>query len=145
MIALRQVALQRGTQTLLEDAELTLHAGHKAGIVGANGAGKSSLFGRVRGPLAADRGGSGMSGGRRIAHMAQEVGALDQAIVDYVLDGDHALRATERALSEARQQGNAHREAELHGAIEALDGYSAQARAAQLLVGLGFRDRKGVV
>ncbi|HIX61998.1 MAG TPA: ATP-binding cassette domain-containing protein, partial [Candidatus Halomonas stercoripullorum] len=138
MIALRQVALQRGTQTLLEDAELTLHAGHKAGIVGANGAGKSSLFGMLLGTLAPDRGEIEMSGGQRIAHMAQEVGALDQAIVDYVLDGDHALRATERALSEARQQGNAHREAELHGAIEALDGYSAQARAAQLLVGLGF-------
>ena len=139
MIALRQVALQRGTQTLLEDAELTLHAGHKAGIVGSNGAGKSSLFGMLLGTLAPDRGEIEMSGGQRIAHMAQEVDALDQAIVDYVLDGDHELRATERALSEAQQQGDAHREAELHGAIEALDGYSAQARAAQLLVGLGFR------
>ncbi|MCG6656566.1 ATP-binding cassette domain-containing protein [Halomonas campisalis] len=138
MIALRRVALQRGTQTLLEEAELTLHAGHKAGIVGPNGAGKSSLFGLLLGTLAPDRGEIEMSGGQRIAHMAQEVEALDRAIVDYVLDGDQELRQTEAALERARAQDDAHREGELHGAIEALDGYSAPARAAQLLVGLGF-------
>ncbi|WP_163559220.1 ATP-binding cassette domain-containing protein [Halomonas sp. NO4] len=138
MIALRQVTLQRGTQRLLEGADLTLHAGHKAGIVGANGAGKSSLFQLLLGDLAPDRGEVEMSGGQRIAHMAQEVAALDRAILDHVLDGDQALRATEAALAAARASGDAHREAELHGEIEALDGYSAKARAAQLLVGLGF-------
>ncbi|MDX5377118.1 MAG: ATP-binding cassette domain-containing protein [Halomonas sp.] len=138
MIALRQVALQRGTQTLLENADLTLHAGHKAGIVGPNGAGKSSLFGLLLGTLAPDRGEIEMSGGQRIAHMAQEVDALDRAIVDYVLDGDRELRQAEVDLGAARERGDAHREAELHGLIEALDGYSAPARAAQLLIGLGF-------
>jgi ATP-binding cassette, subfamily F, member 3 len=138
MIALRQVSLQRGTQALLEGADLTLHAGHKAGIVGPNGAGKSSLFKLLLGELAPDRGEVEMSGGQRIAHMAQEVEALERAIVDYVLDGDRELRETEAALAAAREAGDAHREAELHGAIEALNGYSAPARAAQLLVGLGF-------
>ncbi|WP_043530961.1 ATP-binding cassette domain-containing protein [Litchfieldella xinjiangensis] len=138
MIALRQVALQRGTQTLLENADLTLHAGHKAGIVGPNGAGKSSLFQLLLGGLAPDKGDVEIAGGQRIAHMAQEVASLDRAIVDYVLDGDRALRETERALAMARQHDDAHREAELHGRIEALDGYSARARASQLLVGLGF-------
>ena len=138
MIALRQVSLQRGTQTLLEGADLTLHAGHKAGIVGPNGAGKSSLFKLLLGELAPDKGEVEMSGGQRIAHMDQEVEALERSIVDYVLDGDRELRRTEAALDQARQREEAHREAELHGAIEALDGYSAPARAAQLLVGLGF-------
>ncbi|WP_253447669.1 ATP-binding cassette domain-containing protein [Halomonas sp. Y3] len=138
MIALRQVSLQRGTQALLEGADLTLHAGHKAGIVGPNGAGKSSLFKLLLGELAPDRGEVEMSGGQRIAHMAQEVEALERAIVDYVLDGDRELRATEAALAAAREAHDAHREAELHGVIEALNGYSAPARAAQLLVGLGF-------
>ncbi|SFT52043.1 ATP-binding cassette domain-containing protein [Halomonas saccharevitans] len=138
MIALRQVSLQRGTQPLLEGADLTLHAGHKAGIVGPNGAGKSSLFKLLLGELAPDKGELEMSGGQRIAHMDQEVEALDRSIVDYVLDGDRELRRTETALEQARQREDAHREAELHGAIEALDGYSAPARAAQLLVGLGF-------
>ncbi|MEQ6917955.1 ABC-F family ATP-binding cassette domain-containing protein [Halomonas aquatica] len=138
MIALRQVSLQRGTQTLLEGADLTLHAGHKAGIVGPNGAGKSSLFKLLLGELSPDKGEVEMSGGQRIAHMDQEVEALERSIVDYVLDGDRELRRTEAALERARERGEAHREAELHGAIEALDGYSAPARAAQLLVGLGF-------
>ena len=138
MIALRQLSLQRGTQTLIEGAELTLHGGHKAGIVGPNGAGKSSLFKLLLGELAPDKGQVEMSGGQRIAHMDQEIAALDCAIVDYVLDGDRELRATEAALAAAQASGEAHREAELHGKIEALDGYSAPARAAQLLVGLGF-------
>jgi ATP-binding cassette, subfamily F, member 3 len=138
MIALRRVSLQRGTQALLEDADLTLHAGHKAGIVGRNGAGKSSLFKLLLGELAPDRGEVEASGDQRIAHMAQEFEALDGTILDFVLDGDRELRRTETALEAARVSGDAHREAELHGVIEALDGYSAPARAAQLLVGLGF-------
>ncbi|SDL88140.1 ATP-binding cassette, subfamily F, member 3 [Modicisalibacter muralis] len=138
MIALRQLALQRGTQPLFEEAELTLHHGHKAGIVGPNGAGKSSLFKLLLGELTPDRGQVELSGGQRIAHMAQEIEALDRSITDYVLDGDVELRATQAALEAARESGAATHEAELHGRLEALDGYSAPARAAQLLVGLGF-------
>ena len=138
MIALRQVALQRGTQTLLENADLTLHDGIKAGIIGANGAGKSSLFKLLLGELGPDQGDVEMSGGQRIAHMAQEVEALDRPIIEYVLDGDKALRQAEAELLAAQEAGEAHREAELHGLIETLDGYRAESRAAQLLVGLGF-------
>ncbi|WP_129141030.1 ABC-F family ATP-binding cassette domain-containing protein [Modicisalibacter coralii] len=138
MIALRQLALQRGKQPLFEEAELTLHHGQKAGIVGANGTGKSSLFKLLLGELGPDRGEVSLSGGLRIAHMAQEVESLERSILDYVLDGDHELRATQAALDAARDSGEAHREAELHGRLEALDGYSAPSRAARLLVGLGF-------
>ncbi|NYT72030.1 ATP-binding cassette domain-containing protein [Halomonas sp. QX-2] len=138
MIALRQVALQRGTQTLLDNADITLNSGVKAGIIGANGAGKSSLFKLLLGELAPDQGDVEMSGGQRIAHMAQEVDALDRPIIEYVLDGDLALRQAEADLLAAQEAGEAHREAELHGLIETLDGYRAESRAAQLLVGLGF-------
>ena len=138
MIALRQVALQRGTQRLLDNADLTLNDGVKAGIIGANGAGKSSLFKLLLGELGVDQGDIEISGGQRIAHMAQEVEALDRAIIDYVLDGDIALRQAEADLAAAQASGAAHREAELHGLIETLDGYRAESRAAQLLVGLGF-------
>ncbi|MGM0856894.1 MAG: ABC-F family ATP-binding cassette domain-containing protein [Pseudomonadota bacterium] len=138
MIALRQVALQRGTQTLLDNADLTLPRGVKTGIIGANGAGKSSLFKLLLGELGPDQGDVELSGGQRIAHMAQEVDTLDRPIIDYVLDGDIDLRQAQADLQAARDAGNPHREAELHGLIETLDGYRAESRAAQLLVGLGF-------
>nr|WP_300313989.1 ATP-binding cassette domain-containing protein [Halomonas sp.] len=142
MIALRQVTLQRGAEPLFEGADATLHAGYKVGIVGPNGAGKSSLFSLVLGQISADKGNVEMSGGQRIAHMAQEVEALSRPIVDYVLDGDTELRRTEAALADAQASGDHQREAELHGTIEALDGYSAPSRAAQLLVGLGFSQQQ---
>ncbi|MFC0267701.1 ABC-F family ATP-binding cassette domain-containing protein [Kushneria aurantia] len=138
MIALRQLALQRGGAPLIESADFTLSMGHHAGIVGANGAGKSSLFELILGHITPDSGEVALNGGVRIAHMDQEITALSQGITDFVLDGDHQLRDTEAALARAHEAGEHHREAELHGAIEALDGYSARARAEQLLVGLGF-------
>ncbi|WP_251976011.1 ATP-binding cassette domain-containing protein [Salinicola avicenniae] len=138
MIAFRQLALQRGTRRLIENADLVLHEGHKVGIVGANGAGKSSLFALIRGELGADAGSVEIAGGKRIAHMAQEVSATDRALVEFVLDGDTALREAERELAAAQASGETTREASLHGRIEALDGYTARARAEQLLAGLGF-------
>ena len=138
MIALRQLALQRGGAPLIDEADLTLHAGHKAGIVGPNGAGKSSLFGLILGELTPDSGTVSLAGGVRVAHMAQEIDALERPIVDYVMDGDHALRETERALAAAEKSGEHQRQAELHAHFDTLDGYTARARAEQLLVGLGF-------
>ncbi|MCK2045822.1 ABC-F family ATP-binding cassette domain-containing protein [Chromohalobacter moromii] len=138
MIAFRQLALQRGIQPLIENADLTLHDRTKAGVVGANGSGKSSLFKLLLGELTPERGTVELSGGQRIAHMAQEVEALDRALVEHVLDGHTELRATEHALAEAQASGAVHREAELHGEIEALEGYTARPRAEQMLVGLGF-------
>ncbi|WP_110597788.1 ABC-F family ATP-binding cassette domain-containing protein [Salinicola lusitanus] len=138
MIAFRQLALQRGTRRLFEGADLVLHEGQKVGIVGANGAGKSSLFALIRGELGADAGSVEIAGGKRIAHMAQEVSAIERPLVEFVLDGDVTLRETEAALAEAQASGDAQREASLHGQIEALDGYTARSRAEQLLAGLGF-------
>ncbi|MCK0744628.1 ABC-F family ATP-binding cassette domain-containing protein [Chromohalobacter nigrandesensis] len=138
MIAFRQLALQRGIQPLIENADLTLHDRAKAGVVGANGSGKSSLFKLLLGELTPEYGTVELSGGQRIAHMAQEVEALDRALVEHVLDGHTELRATEQALAEAQASGAVHREAELHGEIEALEGYTARPRAEQMLVGLGF-------
>lgn len=138
MIAFRHLTLVRGGEALIEDADLIINDGEKVGIVGANGAGKSSLFKLALNELASDHGELSITNGIRIAHMAQEIGARDQSITDYVLDGDHALRAVEVAMEEALNAGEDMRYAELLGELEHHDGYTARPRAEQLLVGLGF-------
>ncbi|PZQ42055.1 MAG: ABC transporter ATP-binding protein, partial [Ectopseudomonas oleovorans] len=134
----QNLTLQRGPQRLLESAELTLHPGQKAGLIGANGAGKSSLFALLRGQLGADAGDCHIPATWRIAHMRQEVDTLERLAVDYVLDGDIDLRRIQRELAaaEAAQDGNAL--GRLHADFEAADGYTADARARKLLAGLGF-------
>ncbi len=138
MIQLNQLSLQRGHLRLLDKAQLTIHANQKVGIVGANGVGKSSLFKLILGQLQPDEGDLQLPGNLTIAHMAQEVADSEQRAIDYVLDGDHQLRSVQQALTDAEQSDNHHRIGELHAHLDAIDGYSAEARAHQLLNGLSF-------
>ena len=142
MIRLQNLVLQRGPQRLLEGAELTLHPGQKAGLIGANGAGKSSLFALLRGELSADGGDCLLPPDWRIAHMQQEVSDLERLAADYVLDGDQHLRRIQRelAIAEAAHDGVAI--ARLHVDLDSADGYSADARARKLLAGLGFSNEQ---
>ncbi len=138
MIRLQNLTLQRGPQRLLEDAELTLHPGQKVGLVGANGAGKSSLFALLRGEFTPDGGDCQLPPDWRIAHMRQEVDTLDRLAVDYVLDGDTELRRVQAALVAAEASHDGSALARLHTELDNANGYSADARARKLLAGLGF-------
>ena len=142
MIRLQNLTLQRGPQRLLEDAELTLHAGHKAGLIGANGAGKSSLFALLRGELHPDSGDCLLPADWRIAHMRQEVDTLERLAVDYVLDGDLRLREVQRDLAAAEAAHDGTALARLHAELDSADGYTADARARKLLAGLGFTNEQ---
>ncbi|MBP5944054.1 MULTISPECIES: ATP-binding cassette domain-containing protein [Pseudomonas] len=142
MIRLQNLTLQRGPQRLLEDAELTLHAGHKAGLIGANGAGKSSLFALLRGELHPDSGDCLLPADWRIAHMRQEVDTLERLAVDYVLDGDLRLREVQRDLAVAEEAHDGVALARLHVELDSADGYTADARARKLLAGLGFTNEQ---
>ncbi|WP_434649701.1 ATP-binding cassette domain-containing protein [Pseudomonas sp. D1-2] len=142
MIRLQNLTLQRGPQRLLEDAELTLHAGHKAGLIGANGAGKSSLFALLRGELHPDSGNCLLPADWRIAHMRQEVDTLERLAVDYVLDGDLRLRQVQRDLAAAEAAHDGAAQARLHAELDSADGYTADARARKLLAGLGFTNEQ---
>src|SRR5437868_6132031 len=99
MIELQSITLHRGDKTLLEDASLRIHPGEKTALVGANGAGKTSLFLLLQGRLQVDRGSVSIPADWRIAHMAQEVAAGGNTALDYVLDGDSELRRIEQALA----------------------------------------------
>ncbi|MFB6260501.1 MAG: ATP-binding cassette domain-containing protein, partial [Thiohalorhabdaceae bacterium] len=138
MLQLTNLTLRRGAKELLRGANLSVHAGQKVGIVGANGTGKSSLFGLIRGELETDTGSVTTPRDWHVAWMAQEVPGLEQRAIDYVLDGDAELRRLEAELAEAEAAGEGSRLGELHGRLNAIDGYKAHARAARLLNGLGF-------
>ncbi len=137
MITVRDVELRRGTRLLLDGAELTVHPGQKVGLVGANGCGKTSLFALLRGTLAADRGEVVVPAGWRIVSVEQETPALQRTALDYTLDGDQEFRRIQRELENIEAQ-DADSIAALHQEFEHVEGYTIEARAAQLLAGLGF-------
>ncbi|MFV7785914.1 ABC transporter ATP-binding protein [Shewanella marisflavi] len=140
MITISQAQLIRGSKTLLDEASLTVYPGHKVGLVGANGTGKSSLLALIMGQLSLDKGEISVPSGWQIATVAQETPALDVSALEYVIDGDREYRELEQALNKAQLEDNGHQIALLHGKIDAIGGYSIQSRAASLLAGLGFSE-----
>lgn len=138
MIGLNEVSLQRGQKPLLEKANLLVHAGQRVGVIGANGTGKSSLFQLFLGRLHADHGDVVLPKQLRISHMAQEVAHSDRTALDYVLDGDTELRATEAAIEAAHVSENNTALAHAFDKLDAIDAHTAPSRAQQLLNGLGF-------
>jgi ATP-binding cassette subfamily F protein 3 len=140
MIALRQVTFARVGRPLVIDASVQLHAGWKVGVVGANGCGKSSLFALVAGELHAESGDVELPASWHIARVAQETPALPDSAIDFVLDGDVELRRVERELKEAEAHNDGEAIGHLHDRYGEIGGYSAKARVAEVLHGLGFTD-----
>lgn len=146
MIRFLQVSLTRGIKPLLEGADLTLNPGEKIGLIGANGAGKSSLFALLRGELHADLGEVDFPAKWRMAYVAQETPALDRPAVEYAIDGDTNLRRLQAELAQleagSHSADDGHRIAELHAALADADAYTVRSRAEQLLTGLGFSEEQ---
>ena len=140
MIALRQVTFARVGRPLVIAASVQIHAGWKVGVVGANGSGKSSLFALLANELHAESGDVYMPASWRIARVAQETPALPDSAIDFVLDGDTDLRRVERELAVAEAVGDGEAIGHLHARYGEIEGYSAKARVAEVLHGLGFAD-----
>jgi len=138
LIRFSQVTLARGAKPLLEGADLLLNPGERVGLIGANGSGKTSLFALLAGELHTDKGDVELPANLRIAHVAQETPALERPAVDYIIDGDTALRAIEERLLKAETAGDGNLMGELHGALADADAYTVRSRAETLLLGLGF-------
>ncbi|MEN9460070.1 MAG: hypothetical protein RIS84_90 [Pseudomonadota bacterium] len=138
MIYINNLSLQRGTKVLFANANLTLYAHQKVGFIGANGSGKSSLFALFRNELHLDQGSLELPPKLVIAHVAQETPPVAMSALDYVLDGDRELRSIEAELLQAQAADDGMWEARLHAEFDAIGGYTARARAAQLLDGLSF-------
>src|SRR5690242_14162086 len=100
MLKLSQLHLQRGTKVLLADAELSIRPNEKVGVVGKNGAGKSSLFALLLKQIECDAGTIELNKSMKIAHLAQEITATEKTALEFVVDGDSEYRQLEQAITE---------------------------------------------
>lgn len=139
MLNFKNIALRRGARVLFANASFTIHKGQKVGFTGANGAGKSSLFALIRSELHVDEGDFSLPPGLEIAHVLQETPAVTSSAIAYVMDGDRELRRLQQQLAIAESDHDGLKQAELHAALETIGGYTAQAKAARLMNGLGFK------
>lgn len=137
MIQLQNFALRQGSRVLFQNANLQIHPNWKVGLTGVNGAGKSSLFSALLGELGADVGELSRPQHWTIAHMAQEIEALEMTALDFVLSGDAEYWSIQQQLQQPEQLSD-EQLARLHGRFDEIQGYSAVAKASTLLAGLGF-------
>ncbi len=135
MLVFSDLTLRRGSKALLESASFSIHPGQNVGVTGANGVGKSTLFSLIRGELHQDTGNFSIPPAWVIAHVQQETPATDQSALNYALEGDTEYVSLRQQLEHA---DGAHL-GELHARLDAIDGYTAESRAATLLHGLGFK------
>lgn len=139
MISFRHLTLRRGPRVLLEEVNWTVFQGQHVGLTGANGSGKSSLFSLLLNELHADSGELALPPKLEMAHVAQEMPVTSQTALDFVIDGDQALRTLQRTLDQAVADDDGMAIAQAHDGLHALDAWTAPARAARLLEGLGFK------
>lgn len=138
MITLNKINLRRGQHLLLEEVQWTIFHKQRIGLIGANGSGKSSLFAMLLGHIQPDSGELELPRRLKIASVAQETPAYAKSALTYVLEGDTELKQLEHDLHIAEQKNDGAQIAMLHARMTEIDAYTAPARAAQLLNGLGF-------
>ncbi len=140
MLSFNRVSVYLGARQILKDVSFVIHAGQKVGLTGANGAGKSTLLALAAGHLSADAGDISRSGGQVVAEVAQDIVATRRTVRDYVLDGDQRLRQLQSELDQAQKLDQGERIGALYAEFEAISGFTAEARAARILSGLGVAD-----
>ncbi|MBJ8427697.1 ATP-binding cassette domain-containing protein [Acinetobacter bereziniae] len=137
MIQLDQLSIRRGGRILFQKASMQLHSGWKIGLTGVNGAGKSTLFSALLGGIESDSGSLTRPNIWTVAHMAQEIKALDMKAIDFVLSGDEEYWQIQDQLNHPENLSNDEL-AHLYSRFEEIHGYTASSKASQLMAGLGF-------
>ena len=137
MIQLDQLSIRRGGRILFQKASMQLHPGWKIGLTGVNGAGKSTLFSALLGGMESDSGSLTRPNIWTVAHMAQEIKALDMKAIDFVLSGDEEYWLIQDKLNHSENLSNDEL-AHLYSRFEEIHGYTAASKASQLMAGLGF-------
>ena len=142
MITLKDVTLRRGTKLVLDAATVTLQPGENVGLVGRNGAGKSSLFALLTERLQSDGGEVYMPPRWRVGEVAQNMPETDDGATDFVLEGDTALVEAQAQLAAAEAGDDGHAIADGHQALADAGAFDARPRAQALLMGLGFKNEQ---
>lgn len=137
MLRISDITYAVAGRPLFEGASAVIPEGHKVGLVGRNGTGKTTLFGLIRGEMPLESGDISLPKGARIGGVAQEVPASATSLIDTVLAAD-----TERAALLAENSEDPARIAEIQTRLADIDAWSAEARAATILKGLGFDDHE---
>ncbi|MEM9101312.1 MAG: ATP-binding cassette domain-containing protein [Pseudomonadota bacterium] len=143
MIRLNQAHLQLGGKILLQNADLTIHHGQKVGIVGRNGCGKSSLFRLISGKLTTDQGDCDTPSDWLITEVKQETPSVDEAAIDYVLQGHQQLVQFTQGLHKAEQEQDGQKIAFYHEQLDTIHAHRIEADAYKVLNGLGFSESDG--
>ncbi|ODS93511.1 MAG: ABC transporter [Comamonas sp. SCN 65-56] len=139
MLQLKNVTLRRGTKVLLDGASATIQPGERVGLVGRNGAGKSSVFALLQGTLHEDRGELELPSQWRLASVAQEMPETAEPATDFVLAGDTRLTQCQQQLARAEHSGDGMAIAQAHADLHDAGAHDASARAQTLILGLGFQ------
>lgn len=139
MITLRNVTLRRGTKIVLDDASVVLQPGEKVGLVGRNGAGKSSLFALLTDRLHSDKGDVEIPRHWALAEVAQHMPETDMPATEFVLEGDVRLMAARQALADAEAADDGNAIADAYAQLMDAGSLDAPARAQALMMGLGFK------
>lgn len=142
MIQLQNFAIRRGGRLLFENATMQLHHGWKIGLTGVNGAGKSTLFAALLGGIQGDVGSLSRPAGWTVAHMAQEIESQETAAIDFVLSGDEEWWNIQQKLEHEADHLDIDTLTQLYGRFDEIDGYTAPAKAAQMMAGLGFLENQ---
>ncbi|QHE86006.1 ABC-F family ATP-binding cassette domain-containing protein [Hydrogenophaga sp. BPS33] len=139
MITLKNVVLRRGAKVLLDGASCVINPGEKVGLVGRNGAGKSSLFRLLDGALHEDKGDFYVPAQWRMAQVAQDMPETGMSATQFVIEGDTTLLAAQQEVTAAEDSGDGERMAHAYMALHDAGAHDAPARAQALILGLGFR------
>ena len=139
MIKIENITYSVEGRTLLEGASASIPEGHKVGLVGRNGTGKSTLFKLIRNELVLEGGAISLPNRARIGGVAQEVPGNEVSLIDTVLAAD-----IERAelMAEAETATDPTRIADIQTRLADIDAWSAEGRASSILKGLGFDSEK---
>ncbi|MFM0628033.1 ABC-F family ATP-binding cassette domain-containing protein [Paraburkholderia xenovorans] len=138
MISVRNVTLRRGVNVVLDHASVTFTPGEKIGLVGRNGAGKSSFFGLLNGTLHEDGGEFSIPAAWKMGQVAQEMPETEQSATDFVIEGDTVLLAAQAEVAAAEAGDDGMRMAHAYMALHDAGAHDAPARAQALILGLGF-------